>query len=201
MSSFIGLVTLLVREYDAAIAYFTGSLGFALMEDTLQGKGKRWVVARPKGGGGASLLLARAATSAQLAQIGNPAGGRVAFSLDTDDFARSRAHAHAHARAACASPRRPAKNRTARSPSLSTSAATRRICLSAAAPDRLQRRPGRLDGGLSHPASTANTSACSGSLKISWKSGANACAVTTFAGAAAANARLPAGATHRSLPA
>ena len=97
MSSFIGLVTLLVREYDAAIAYFTGSLGFALMEDTLQGKGKRWVVARPKGGGGASLLLARAATSAQLAQIGNPAGGRVAFSLDTDDFAVARTRTRARA--------------------------------------------------------------------------------------------------------
>jgi catechol 2,3-dioxygenase-like lactoylglutathione lyase family enzyme len=88
MNSSIALVTYLVRDYDEAIAFFTGALGFALREDTPQGDAKRWVVVGPAGGRGASLLLARAASPEQVAQIGNPAGGRVAFFLETDDFER-----------------------------------------------------------------------------------------------------------------
>ena len=88
MNSSIALVTYLVRNYDEAIAFFTGALGFELREDVPQGDAKRWVVVGPAGGRGASLLLARAASPEQLAQIGNPAGGRVAFFLETDDFAR-----------------------------------------------------------------------------------------------------------------
>ncbi|MBC8058447.1 MAG: VOC family protein [Rhizobiales bacterium] len=91
MTSSIALVTLLVREYDDAIAFFTESLGFALLEDTPMGDAKRWVVVGPGGGRGASLLLARASTPAQLEQIGNPTGGRVAFFLETDDFTRDHA--------------------------------------------------------------------------------------------------------------
>ena len=91
MSSAIALVTFLVREYDEAIAFFTDALGFALLEDQPRGEAKRWVVVGPAGGRGASLLLARAATPAQIAQIGNPTGGRVAFFLETDDFARDHA--------------------------------------------------------------------------------------------------------------
>jgi catechol 2,3-dioxygenase-like lactoylglutathione lyase family enzyme len=87
MNSSIALVTFLVREYDEAIAFFTDALGFTLVEDTPQGDAKRWVVVATAAGRGASLLLARAATPEQVAQIGNPAGGRVAFFLETDDFA------------------------------------------------------------------------------------------------------------------
>jgi catechol 2,3-dioxygenase-like lactoylglutathione lyase family enzyme len=87
MNSSIALVTLLVSEYDAAIAFFTGALGFELLEDTPLGDGKRWVVVRPAGGRGAALLLARAATPEQAAQIGRASGGRVAYFLETDDFA------------------------------------------------------------------------------------------------------------------
>ena len=92
MNSSIALVTYLVRDYDEAIAFFTGALGFALLEDRAQGDAKRWVVVGPAGGRGASLLLARAASPEQVAQIGNPTGGRVAFFLETDDFARDHAH-------------------------------------------------------------------------------------------------------------
>ncbi len=80
-------VALLVRDYDAAIAFFTGSLGFELVEDTDLGGGKRWVVVGP-GGGGATLLLARAATPEQESRIGNQTGGRVFMFLHTDDFQR-----------------------------------------------------------------------------------------------------------------
>jgi len=91
MNSSIALVTFLVREYDEAIDFFTAALGFALLEDRAQDDAKRWVVVGPAGGRGASLLLARAATAEQVAQIGNPAGGRVAFFLETNDFARDHA--------------------------------------------------------------------------------------------------------------
>ena len=91
MSPRLARVTLVVRDYEEAIAFFTGSLGFALLEDTPLGGGKRWVVVAPANGGaggGAALLLARAATPAQEARIGDPTGGRVAFFLESDDFAR-----------------------------------------------------------------------------------------------------------------
>ena len=86
----IGAVALVVPDYDAAIAFYVGALGFELVEDTDQGGGKRWVVVRPPGGG-AALLLARAVTEAQTAAIGNQTGGRVGFFLETDDFARDHA--------------------------------------------------------------------------------------------------------------
>lgn len=80
------LTTLLVAEYDPAIAWFTGALGFDLVADTPQGAGKRWVVVAPQGGPG--LLLARAADDGQRAMIGKQGGGRVFLFLETDDFAR-----------------------------------------------------------------------------------------------------------------
>ncbi|MFD3484098.1 VOC family protein [Streptomyces sp. NPDC058665] len=86
----IALVTLVVRDYDEAIAFYTGSLGFELVEDTDRGDGSRWVVVRPRGGAGA-LLLARAADDAQRASVGAQTGGRVGFFLHTDDFARDHA--------------------------------------------------------------------------------------------------------------
>lgn len=77
-------VTLVVPDYDEAIGFFVGKLGFRLTSDEPQG-GKRWVTVEPPGGG-AALLLARAADRAQEAAIGRQAGGRVGFFLWTDDF-------------------------------------------------------------------------------------------------------------------
>lgn len=96
MGHSMALVTLVVRDYDEAIAFFTIALRFAVIEDTLLGDGKRWVVVAPAGGCGAALLLARAATPEQAAHIGNQTGGRVAFFLHTDDFWDDYRHMQAH---------------------------------------------------------------------------------------------------------
>lgn len=82
-------VALVVRDYDEALAFYCGALGFDLLEDTPQGD-KRWVTVRPSGGG-ASILLARAGNPVQQAAIGNQSGGRVFLFLATDDFARDHA--------------------------------------------------------------------------------------------------------------
>ena len=84
-------IALIVRDYDEAIAWFTGVLGFALVVDEYQPEqDKRWVVVAPPGAGegGASILLARAATPEQERFIGDQAGGRVFLFLRTDDFWR-----------------------------------------------------------------------------------------------------------------
>ncbi|MBL8297156.1 MAG: VOC family protein [Rhodanobacteraceae bacterium] len=94
MSARLGLVALLVRDYDEAIAFFTQALRFVLVEDSDRGGGKRWVVVAPRGGG-TGLLLARAVTPEQQAQIGCQAGGRVFLFLDTDDFDGEFAHMQA----------------------------------------------------------------------------------------------------------
>ena len=86
----IGAISLLVHDYDDAIAFFVGKLGFNLSEDTDMGGGKRWVRVTPKGGE-TSLLLARATADAQAAQVGNQAGGRVWLFLETDDLMRDHA--------------------------------------------------------------------------------------------------------------
>lgn len=91
MPSRIGAVTLLVDDYDRAIAFYRDALGFDLLEDTDLGKGKRWVLVRPRGGAGTALLLARADGADQTARIGDQTGGRVGFFLHTDDFARDHA--------------------------------------------------------------------------------------------------------------
>ncbi|TXC72534.1 VOC family protein [Sphingomonas ginsenosidivorax] len=85
-------VTLVVPDYDAALAFYVGKLGFALVEDTPIGT-KRWVTIRPLGtpASATTILLARAATAEQHAAVGNQTGGRVAFFLATDDFARDHA--------------------------------------------------------------------------------------------------------------
>lgn len=88
MRQHLGLVTFLVRDYDEAIAFFTGKLGFDLAEDADQGEGKRWVVVAPPGAAEARLLLARAADPVQRSQIGKQGGGRVFLFLTTDDFRR-----------------------------------------------------------------------------------------------------------------
>jgi catechol 2,3-dioxygenase-like lactoylglutathione lyase family enzyme len=86
----IAHVTYLVRDYDEAIAWFTGALGFRLLEDAPRGPEKRWVLVAPDGGGTA-LLLARAATPAQREGIGDQGSGRVFLFLHTDDFRRDHA--------------------------------------------------------------------------------------------------------------
>ena len=89
-------VALLVRDYDEAIAWFTGKLGFTLVEDSYQPEqDKRWVVVAPPGSTGATLLLARAATPEQEVLIGNQSGGRVFLFLRTDDFRRDHARMEA----------------------------------------------------------------------------------------------------------
>lgn len=85
----IGEVALVVREYDEAIAFFVGTLGFTLVEDTYQPEqDKRWVVVAPPGAAESRVLLARAVGEEQSSRIGNQTGGRVAFFLHTDDFWR-----------------------------------------------------------------------------------------------------------------
>ncbi len=90
MAQTIGYVSLMVREYDEAIAFFTQVLGFALVEDSAaidrEGNSKRWVLARPAGSRGPDLLLARASTPEEESRIGNQTGGRVFLFLHTDDF-------------------------------------------------------------------------------------------------------------------
>ena len=88
MTQHIAAVALVVRDYDEAIAYFTGALGFDLIEDTPLGEGKRWVLVAPAGGQGTALLLARAADERQRARVGDQTGGRVFLFLNTDDFRR-----------------------------------------------------------------------------------------------------------------
>jgi catechol 2,3-dioxygenase-like lactoylglutathione lyase family enzyme len=85
----IGAVTVVVRDYDEAKAWYTGVLGFELVEDTPMDGGKRWLLVAPPGG--PNLLLARAATPEQESRIGDQAGGRVFLFLHTDDFWRDHA--------------------------------------------------------------------------------------------------------------
>jgi catechol 2,3-dioxygenase-like lactoylglutathione lyase family enzyme len=82
-------VALVVREYDEALAFYVGRLGFRVVEDEVQPEqNKRWLVIAPPGSSGTSLLLARASTPEQEPFIGNQAGGRVFLFLRTDDFWR-----------------------------------------------------------------------------------------------------------------
>ena len=83
----IAAFSLLVRDYDEAIAFYVGKLGFELSEDAERGGGKRWVRVTPRGGQ-TSLLLARAVTDEQRAAVGNQSGGRVWLFLETDDLMR-----------------------------------------------------------------------------------------------------------------
>jgi len=96
MGRSIALVTLVVRDYDEAIAFFTEALRFVVIEDTPLGDGKRWVVVAPLDARGTALLLARAATPAQVAHVGDQTGGRVALFLHTDDFWGDYRHMQAH---------------------------------------------------------------------------------------------------------
>ena len=82
-------IALVVRDYDEAIAFYTGKLHFTLVEDTYQPEqDKRWVVVSPPGSAGTTLLLAKASKPEQESFIGNQTGGRVFLFLNTDDFWR-----------------------------------------------------------------------------------------------------------------
>ena len=84
----LDLVTLLVPDYDAGVAFFVGVLGFELVEDTPavsgDGRAKRWVVVRPPGAV-TGLLLARATGPQEAAAVGAQVAGRVGFFLRVDD--------------------------------------------------------------------------------------------------------------------
>jgi catechol 2,3-dioxygenase-like lactoylglutathione lyase family enzyme len=88
MAQTLGQVALVVRDYDEALAFYTQTLGFRVIEDTPLTGGKRWVLVAPAGSRGTSLLLAQAATPEQASRIGNQTGGRVFLFLHTDDFWR-----------------------------------------------------------------------------------------------------------------
>ena len=81
-------MALVVRDYDEAIAFYTQKLGFELIEDTRLNDVKRWVVVKPQGEGGASLLLAKAKNERELASVGNQTGGRVFLFMHTDNLDR-----------------------------------------------------------------------------------------------------------------
>ena len=88
MTQTLGHVALVVRDYDEALAFFTSTLNFTVVEDTRLSEEKRWVLIAPPGSQGTTLLLARAATPEQTSRIGNQTGGRVFLFLHTDDFWR-----------------------------------------------------------------------------------------------------------------
>lgn len=89
MKQALGLVSLVVREYDEAIAFYVGILGFTLVEDTyIPEQSKRWVVVAPPGSTESRLLLALASNPDQATFVGNQTGGRVFLFLCTDNFAR-----------------------------------------------------------------------------------------------------------------
>ena len=88
MKQTLGLVSLVVRDYDEALDFFVGKLGFVLVEDSeVPEQDKRWVVVAPPGSD-SRLLLARASSEEQRSRIGNQTGGRVFLFLYTDDFWR-----------------------------------------------------------------------------------------------------------------
>lgn len=88
MKQMLAHVSVVVRNYDEAIAFYTRVLGFRLVENTDMGGGKRWVLVAPAGSEGTSVLLAQAANAEQASRVGNQTGGRVFLFLQTDDFWR-----------------------------------------------------------------------------------------------------------------
>jgi len=88
MRQHLSLTALVVRDYDEAIAFFVGKLGFELRQDTRLDEAKRWIVVAPPGSTESGVLLAKAANPVQAQAIGNQSGGRVFLFLATDDFNR-----------------------------------------------------------------------------------------------------------------
>ncbi len=88
MKQRLTLTSVVVRNYDEAIAFYVGQLGFELRSDVHLSERKRWVVVAPPGGGDAGILLAQARGAKQEEAVGNQTGGRVFLFLETDDFER-----------------------------------------------------------------------------------------------------------------
>jgi catechol 2,3-dioxygenase-like lactoylglutathione lyase family enzyme len=89
MRQSIAHVTLVVDDYDRALSFFVGVLGFTVVEDRpVPEQNKRWVVIAPPGSTGASIVLGRASNAEQETRLGNQTGGRVFLFLQTDDFWR-----------------------------------------------------------------------------------------------------------------
>lgn len=88
MKHTLASISILVRDYDEAILYYTEKLNFTLLEDIRLSDVKRWVIVAPAGSTGCNLLLAKAANEEQESRIGNQTGGRVFLFLHTDDFWR-----------------------------------------------------------------------------------------------------------------
>ncbi|MFY7928827.1 MAG: VOC family protein [Oligoflexus sp.] len=83
---YLSAISILVAEYDEAIAWYCSKLGFELVVDTPMGGGKRWVVVAPNAEAQTRIILAKASGSEQIALIGRQMGGRVGFFLQTDAF-------------------------------------------------------------------------------------------------------------------
>ena len=81
----LGMITIVIDDYDLAIAHYVNDLGFELIEDTVLTPEKRWVVIAPSHEG-AKILLAKASTDSQKAAIGNSTGGRVGYFVYVDNF-------------------------------------------------------------------------------------------------------------------
>ena len=88
MKRHIGAISLLVRDYDEALAFYVDKLGFHLLEDTDMGNGKRWIRVAPHNSAQTCILLAKASSPEQLARVGDQTGGRVFLFLHTDSFQR-----------------------------------------------------------------------------------------------------------------
>jgi uncharacterized glyoxalase superfamily protein PhnB len=84
----LGMIAIVVDDYDSAISHYVHDLGFSLIEDSTLSPEKRWVVVAPSKDG-AKILLAKASNEAQRGAIGNSTGGRVGFFLYTNDFAQT----------------------------------------------------------------------------------------------------------------
>ena len=84
----LGMIAIVVDDYDSAISHYVDDLGFSLIEDTVLSTEKRWVVVAPSKDG-AKILLAKASNEVQRDAIGNSTGGRVGFFLYTTDFAQT----------------------------------------------------------------------------------------------------------------
>lgn len=84
----LGMIAIVIDDYDVAITHYVDDLGFTLIEDKLMSPEKRWVVVAPSKDG-AKILLAKAVTDQQRAAIGNSTGGRVGFFMYTTKFAET----------------------------------------------------------------------------------------------------------------
>lgn len=88
MTTTLGMISIVIPDYDEAIDHYVNDLAFTLIEDTQLSPEKRWVVIAPSSSG-AKILLAKASGAQQIAAIGNSTGGRVGYFLYTDDFTQT----------------------------------------------------------------------------------------------------------------